>query len=78
MNILSYVPFVSQTLMPARLGLQYATMTQASIALTLEVMTLYFLSKYGLRVYKRNVLTYREGNITKAALLSLKGLFKAH
>lgn len=78
LNILSYVPFVSQTLMPARLGLQYATMTQASIALTLEVMTLYFLSKYGLRVYKRNVLTYREGNITKAALLSLKGLFKAH
>lgn len=74
-NALSYVPFISQTLMPARLGLQYANMTDALIALALELIVLVFLARYGLRVYKRNVLTYNDGNITKAALLSLKGLF---
>lgn len=74
-NALSYVPFISQTLMPARLGLQYANMTDAFIALVLELIVLIFLARYGLRVYKRNVLTYNDGNITKAALLSLKGLF---
>lgn len=74
-NTLSYVPFVSQTLMPARLGLQYANMTDAFVALVLEVIVLIFLARYGLRVYKKNVLTYSDGNITKAALLSLKGLF---
>ncbi len=75
LNILSYVPFISQTLMPARLGLQYATMGDAAIALVLEVIVLVFISMFGLRVYKRNVLTYNDGNITKAALASLKGLF---
>lgn len=74
-NALSYVPFISQTLMPARLGLQYANMLDAFIALALEIIVLIFLARYGLRVYKRNVLTYNDGNITKAALLSLKGLF---
>lgn len=74
-NALSYVPFISQTLMPARLGLQYANMADAFIALALEIIVLIFLARYGLRVYKRNVLTYNDGNITKAALLSLKGLF---
>lgn len=74
-NALSYVPFISQTLMPARLGLQYANMSDAFIALALEIIVLIFLARYGLRVYKRNVLTYNDGNITKAALLSLKGLF---
>ena len=61
--------------MPARLGLQYATMGDATIALVLELIVLIFLSRFGLRVYKRNVLTYSDGNITKAALSSLKGLF---
>lgn len=75
LNVLSFVPFISQTLMPARLGLQYATMGDAAIALVLELIVLIFLSRFGLRVYKRNVLTYSDGNITKAALSSLKGLF---
>jgi len=78
LNVLSYIPFISQTLMPARLGLQYATMGQAAIALGLEVIVLIFLSRFGLRVYARNVLTYNDGNITKAALGSLKGLFVKH
>ena len=50
-------------------------MTDALIALLLEVVVLILLARYGLRVYKKNVLTYTDGNITKAALLSLKGLF---
>ncbi|KRN76361.1 ABC transporter permease [Weissella minor] len=78
LNIMSYVPFFSQTLMPARLGLQYATMGDAWIALGLELVALVLLGTFGLNVYKQNVLTYREGNITKSAILSLKNLFKRH
>lgn len=73
---LSYLPFFSQTLMPARLGLQYATMTDAFIALMLEILALIVLSYYGLRVYKRNVLTYQEGNLLKPMWQGIKNMFK--
>jgi ABC-2 type transport system permease protein len=75
-EIMSYVPFVSQTLMPARLGLEFATTWQAVIALLIEIVAAILLGRFGLRVYKHNVLEYTTGNVTKAALLSLKGLFK--
>jgi ABC-2 type transport system permease protein len=76
-DVMSYVPFVSQTLMPARLGLQFATTWQALIALFLEIVAVVLLGRYGLRVYRQNVLQYNaSGNLTKAAFLSLKGLFK--
>jgi len=76
LQVLSFVPFFSQTLMPARLGLQYATMTDAFIALILEIIALIALSYYGLRVYKRNVLTYREGSLAKPILQGFKHMFK--
>lgn len=73
---LSFLPFFSQTLMPARLGLQYATMTDALIALLLEMVALGLLSYYGLRVYKRNVLTYQEGSLMKPMVRGFKNVFK--
>lgn len=73
---LSYLPFFSQTLMPARLGLQYATMTDAAVALILELLALIVLGYYGLRVYKKNVLTYQEGSLFKPIWQSILRLFK--
>lgn len=76
LQVLSYLPFFSQTLMPARLGLQYATMTDAWFALILETGALIILSYYGLRIYKRNVLTYQEGNLLKPMWRGVKNIFK--
>lgn len=74
-KILSFVPFVSQTLMPARISVQYASVTDGVIALGLEIAVLIYISWFGLNVYKKNVLQYNDGNLTKAAILSLRGLF---
>lgn len=76
LQVLSYLPFFSQTLMPARLGLQYATMTDAWMALILEIGALIVLSYYGLRIYKRNVLTYQEGNLLKPMWRSITKMLK--
>lgn len=76
LQVLSYVPFFSQTLMPARLGLQYATMTDAFLALVLEVIALGLFSYYGLRVYKRNVLTYQEGSLFGPTWQAMKRLLR--
>ncbi|MCW0952758.1 ABC transporter permease [Weissella ceti] len=73
---LSYLPFFSQTLMPARLGLQYATMTDAAVALILELLALIVLGYYGLRVYKKNVLTYQEGSLFKPIWRGMTRIFK--
>ncbi|MDR3241051.1 MAG: ABC transporter permease [Lactobacillaceae bacterium] len=74
-KIFSFVPFTSQTLMPARLGLQLARPYEVVIAIALQIITVWFLAQFGLRVYKKNVLQYNDGNLAKAGILSLKGLF---
>lgn len=74
-KVLSFVPFISQTLMPSRLGLQYASVTDGMVALVIELVAVILLARYGLRVYKQNVLQYSDGNLTKAAFVSLRGLF---
>lgn len=75
-KILSFVPFTSQTLMPARLGLQLTQPYEIWLAITLQILMIIFLSRFGLKVYKKNVLQYNEGNLTKAGIISLIGLFK--
>jgi len=75
-KILSFVPFTSQTLMPARLGLQLTQPYELWIAIILQILMIIFLSRFGLKVYKKNVLQYNEGNLTKAGIMSLIGLFR--
>lgn len=75
-KILSFVPFTSQTLMPARLGLQLTQPFEIWVAIIFQIVTIIFLSRFGLKVYKKNVLQYNEGNLTKAGIMSLVGLFK--
>lgn len=75
-TVLSFLPFESQSLMPARLALNYASPLQAWISLAIAIVTLVLLAYYGLRLYTRNVLTYQEGNLSKAAFATLWKLFK--
>lgn len=74
-KIISYVPFVSQTLMPARMSIQYAPVWQGWVALGIELLALVYVGRFGLRVYQRNVLQYNDGNLMRAGLASLRGLF---
>lgn len=75
-TVLSFLPFESQSLMPARLALNYASPLQAWLSLAIAVITLVLLAYYGLRLYTRNVLTYQEGNLSKAAFATFLNLFK--
>lgn len=74
-KVLSYIPFLSQTLMPARVGLQLTQPYDIWLAIGFQIVTIYFLSRYGLRVYRDNVLRYSEGNLTWESLKSLGKIF---
>ncbi|MFL1696273.1 ABC transporter permease [Weissella kandleri] len=70
-KVLSYLPFLSQTLMPARVGLQLTQPYDVWLAIGFQIVMIYFLGRYGLRVYRDNVLRYSEGNLTWESLKSL-------
>jgi ABC-2 type transport system permease protein len=71
-QVLSYVPFVSQTLMPARLSLEYATLPQGLVALVLAVVALGVVLHFGEKVYKRNVLSYSDESMNKQLMKMFK------
>lgn len=71
-KILGYVPFVSPTLMPGRLATEVATMTDAYIALALQVIALVVVAKFGEKVYAKNVLSYSDEKIFKQFVRNLK------
>lgn len=64
-NIASYIPFISQTLIPSRLALNFTGMPQAFIAIGIQVIMVIFMLKFGLNIYRRNVLEYSDDSIYK-------------
>lgn len=64
-NIASYVPFISQTLIPSRLALNFTGMPQAFLAIILQIVVVIFMLKFGLKIYRRNVLEYSDESIYK-------------
>ncbi|OFI49193.1 hypothetical protein BG261_03740 [Floricoccus tropicus] len=71
-KILSYVPYISQSLMPSRLAIQYATMKEAVIALVIEVVVIGLITKGAEKVYAKNVLSYSDDKIFKQLINSFK------
>ena len=71
-KILSYLPFVSPTLMPGRLAMEMSTLTQAYIALALQLVALVFVAKFGEHIYAKNVLSYSDEKIFKQFIQNLK------
>ena len=71
-KILSYLPFVSPTLMSGRLAMEMSTSTQAYIALALQLVALVFVAKFGERIYAKNVLSYSDEKIFKQFIQNLK------
>lgn len=76
LRILSYVPFLSQIMLPVR----YATGSVSALAawsgLLLAVITLFITTYFTLILYRMNVLVYTDGNIFKALGSSMR-LLKA-
>ena len=65
-KIASYVPFVSSSIMPVRATMGFTTAGQAWIALAIATVFLGLFTWFTVRVYKANVLVYKEGGLVKA------------
>ncbi|WP_156314393.1 ABC transporter permease [Lacticaseibacillus camelliae] len=70
-GFLSYVPFLSPMIMPARFGIGQAALGPALISLAISVVFLGGFTVLAERIYAGNVLTYSEGGIFKALRKSL-------
>lgn len=71
-KVLSFLTFVSPTLMPSRLAIQYASTTDAIIAAILQLLALILVAKFGEKIYARNVLSYSDEKIFKQFIQNLK------
>jgi ABC-2 type transport system permease protein len=57
-RILSYIPFFSALLSPALLILGQITVYDVLISIVLLLLTVYFIIKYGIKIYKVGILNY--------------------
>lgn len=71
-KVLSFLPFVSPSLMPSRLAIQYASITDAIIAGVLQLLALILIAKFGEKVYAKNVLSYSDEKVFKQFMRNLK------
>ena len=71
-KILSFVPFISAILSPSLLVMGQIGVIEVLISVVLMLVTIYFLIKYGLRVYKVGILNYSSTGIWKKMFKSLR------
>jgi ABC-2 type transport system permease protein len=72
----SYIPFLSASIMPVRATMGYTNAVQAWIALGISTVFLGLFTWFTVRVYRANVLVYKEGGLGKA-LRSTLGFMRA-
>lgn len=65
LKILSFIPFISPTLMSSRYAAQMATTQDALTALALQILSVFIIAKLGEKIYARNVLSYSTDRILK-------------
>lgn len=70
-KILSYIPYFSQILMPARMSIHLASYTDGIIVIMINLITLIIVAHWGLRLYRKNVLSYSSTNVIKQFLFSV-------
>lgn len=70
-KILSFIPYFSQILMPARMSIHLASYTDGMVVILINVITLIIIAHWGLRLYQKNVLSYSSTNVMKQFLLSV-------
>lgn len=71
-KILSYVPFISQSMMPVRLVTKVESWPAAIVALALSAVTLVLLAWFGRGIYAKNVLSYSDDKIMAQLIRNIK------
>ena len=71
-KVASYIPFISALLAPALLILGQIGIFDVLISITLLIVTLYLLIKYGLKVYKIGILNYSSDKLWRKLLKAVK------
>ncbi len=72
LKVASYVPFISALLSPVLLFLGQITYIDVLISLGLMILVIWFLIKYGLRIYKVGILNYSSSNLWKKMFKAVK------
>ncbi|QYU58983.1 ABC transporter permease (plasmid) [Weissella confusa] len=72
MKALSFVPLISQSLMPARMAIGYASYKEGILALLIELIALVLLAVGGARLYGKNVLSYGETHLFRGTLANIR------
>ncbi|RZI48980.1 ABC transporter permease [Lactococcus kimchii] len=73
LRVLSFIPFVSPTLMTSRFAIQYSTPAEAWIAFLLQLLATLAIAKAGEKIYARNVLSYSDEKIFGQLIKSITG-----
>ena len=73
LQVMSFIPFLSPTMMPTRFANQAVGAGEAWIALLLQVIVVGLVAYFGERVYSRNVLSYSEGNLIRQLFRNIRG-----
>lgn len=71
-KILSYVPFISQSMMPVRLVTKVESWPAAIVALALSAIALVLLAWFGRGIYAKNVLSYSDDKIMTQLIRNIK------
>ena len=72
LKVASYIPFISALLSPVLLFLGQITYIDVLISLGLMILVIWFLIKYGLRIYKVGILNYSSSNLWKKMFKAVK------
>ena len=70
-RVVSYIPFISSLLAPALLALGQIGIIDIIISITLTIITVFILYKYGLRIYKVGILNYSSSDLWKKMFKAL-------
>ena len=71
-RILSYVPFISAILSPSLLVLGQIGIIDIIIAILIMILSIFVLTKYGLKIYKVGILNYSSKDLWKKMFKAIK------
>ena len=71
-RLISYVPFISAILSPSLLLTNVIGFKDIILSILIMVVTIYLLTKYGLKIYKEGILNYSSNKLWKKMLKALK------
>ncbi|GBG96669.1 ABC transporter permease [Lactococcus termiticola] len=73
LKVMSFIPFISPTLMTSRFAIQFSSATEAWISLGLQLLATILIAKTGEKIYARNVISYSDEKIMKQLLANIRG-----